>query len=421
MGGAMDLFTVFQKVGLALGLGLLVGLQRQRVESWLAGIRTFPLITVLGTVCALLGDRFGGWVLAAGALGLTALIVTAVVAKMQAGPIDPGVTTEVAALLMYGVGAYLVVGHASVAIAVGGGIAVLLHWKEPLHSFVARIGAADLTAIMQFVLITLVILPVLPDQTYGEEPFNVLNPHKIWLMVVLIVGLSLAGYVAYKLFGQGAGTLLGGLLGGLISSTATTVSAARRTAEMPNTAGLAAAVIMTASAVSSARVLVELAVVAPFTFWQVAPPMMALLAWKVVLSGAAYLAARGDKVEMAEQKNPAELKSALVFGALYAVVLLAVAAARLYLGSTGLYAVAALSGLTDLDAITLSTGQMVEEARLEAATGWRLVLLAALSNLAFKGGAVAVLGHRSLLRRVAVLFGLTAAAGALILVLWPGG
>jgi uncharacterized membrane protein (DUF4010 family) len=417
----MDLPTVFEKVGLALGLGLLVGLQRERAESWLAGIRTFPLITVFGTITALLGHAFGGsaWVVGLGALALAALVVAGNVAKMRAGLVDPGVTTEVAVLLMYGVGAYLVVGHAPVAIAIGGGTALLLHWKEPLHHFVARIGPADIKAVMQFVLITLVILPVLPDQAYG--PYGVLNPHRIWLMVVLIVGLSLGGYLAYKFYGQETGILLAGLLGGMISSTATTISAARRTIDVPGTVGLAAVVVMAASAISSARVIVELAVVAPGQFWLIASPMMVMLGWKSALAGLTYLRAAKEKVEMPEQANPAELKSALVFGGIYAVVLLAVAAARDHLGSAGLYAVALLSGLTDMDAITLSTGQLVEDQQLEVGIGWRVILLASLSNLLFKGSAVVLLGHRDLTKKIAIIFGTTAAVGILLLFFWPLG
>src|SRR5262245_8607141 len=148
----MDLFPVFQKLAVALGLGLLVGLQRERVQVPLAGIRTFALLTVFGAVSALLGEAFGGWVVGLGAAGLAALLVAGNVAQPEAKEGDPGLTTEVAALLMYGVGAYVVVGPLSVAVAVGGGVALLLHFKAPLHEFVARIGEADLKAIMQFVL-----------------------------------------------------------------------------------------------------------------------------------------------------------------------------------------------------------------------------------------------------------------------------
>jgi hypothetical protein len=180
----MDLSLVAEKLAIALGLGLLVGLQRERAQSPLAGIRTFALITVLGAVCTLLGLTFGGWIVALGMIAVAAMLVVGNLARGKAEEVEPGVTTEMAALLMYGVGAYVVVGHTAVAIAVGGAAALLLHWKAPLHEFVARIGETDVKAIMRFVLVELVIYPVLPDEAYG--PYRVLNPQQIWLMVVLI-------------------------------------------------------------------------------------------------------------------------------------------------------------------------------------------------------------------------------------------
>ncbi len=408
---------LFTQLGLALLLGLLVGLQRQRTEASVAGIRTFPLIALFGVLCAHLGLRFGEWVVAAGLIAVAAFFVIGNLARLKAGDIDPGQTTEVAGILLFGVGAFLVVGDKAVAVAVGGATAVLLQLKKPMHQFVAGMGEQDLKAIMQFVLLTLVILPVLPNRAYG--PYAVLNPFKLWLMVVLIVGISLVGYVLYKVFGARTGTLLGGLLGGMISSTATTVSYARRSRESPGTAGLAALVIVLASTVVFVRVLIEISAVAAGHFRQLAPPLAAMLVATAAIATGAYFLIRHGESEMPAQGNPAELKSALVFGALYGVVLLAVAAAKALFGTKGLYVVAVISGLTDMDAITLSTAQLVNDGRLDATTGWRTILLAALANLVFKTGIVAVLGDRGLLRRLAGLFGLVLLAGAAILWLWP--
>lgn len=414
----MDNGDVFRALGIALGLGMLVGLQRQRAESRMAGIRTFPLITLLGTVCALLSSSFGGWVVAAGFLTVAVLIAVSNQAKLrsQEEP-EPGQTTEAAALLMYGVGAYVAVGNQAAAIVVGGIVAVLLHYREPLHRFVEKMGEKDARALMQFVLIALVILPVLPNRDFG--PYGVFNPYDIWRMVVLIVGIGIGGYVAYKMFGQGAGTLLGGILGGLISSTATTVSYARRSKDTPDASTLAALVILIASTVAFARIIAEVAAVAPGILKRVAPPLGAMLLLMIVLSAIAYFRNRGDAGEMPEQENPAELKSALWFGALYALILYGVAAVKDHFGNSGLYVVAVLSGLTDVDAITLSTANMVEAEKLGADTGWRLILTAALSNLVFKAGTVAALGHRRLLGRIALLFGIALVGGILILFLWP--
>lgn len=413
----MDTPHAFYLLGVALGLGLLVGLQRERSASLLAGIRTFPIVTMLGAVCAMLGQTHGGWVVGAGFVALAAIILSSNLLKMKLPGIDPGMTTEVALLLMYGVGAYLVTGHAAVAIAIGGGVAILLHLKPEMHALASRIGEADFKAIMQFVLITLVILPVVPDKTYGW--YQVLNPHRIWLMVVLIVAMGLTGYVAYKFLGQRAGALLGGLLGGLISSTATTVSYARRSRGAPGSAGLAAFVIFVASTILFLRVLVILAVVSGPALAVTGPPLAAALGFQIVVCIVLWLIERHGQSEMPAHTNPTELRSALVFGAIFAVVLVAAAAGKAHFGDRGLYVVAALSGLTDVDAITLSTAQMINDGRLDPGVGWRLVLVASLANLLFKGAAVAILGTRALLARVLGLFILAFGAGVVILNFWP--
>ena len=318
---------------------------------------------------------------------------------------------------MYCIGAYLPVGHAAVAVALGGGVAVLLHLKPQMHSLAAKIGDQDFTAIMQFVVITLVILPVLPNRTFG--PYQIWNPHKIWLLVVLIVGISLAGYVVYKLFGERAGAVIGGILGGLISSTATTVSYARRAKQSPEMAGLAALVISIASTVVFARVLVIVGIVAPGILREVAPPLAAVLLVLAAFVVAMLLSNRHKRTGMPSQGNPTELESAIMFAVLFAVVLLAVAAAKENFGDRGLYVVGVLAGLTDVDAITLSTVQLVQDGKLGVDTAWRVIVAASMSNVVFKAATAAVLGNRQLLTKVGPFFGTALVTGALILVFWP--
>lgn len=408
---------LFQKLAISLGLGLLVGLQRQHEKSELAGIRTFPLITLFGSVCALLSGQFGGWVLAAGLVSLASLVAIANILKRKNPHFDPGLTTEAAALLMYTVGAYLMLGSGTIAIALGATTAVLLHLKGTLHRIVERIGEKDLKAIMQFVVLILIILPVLPDETYG--PYEVLNPHNIWLMVVLIVGISLLGYFAYKVFGGKAGTILGGVLGGLISSTATTVSYARRTKDRNTSTSLAALVIFIASIVSVVRIITEVAVVAPNAIPVVLPPLAALFVLMLIIGGITYLFSNKKHDEMPEQGNPAHFKTAFVFGAIYAIVILATAFAKDQLGSKGLFLVAIISGLTDVDAITLSTARLMNLDNLEVQNGWKVILVASLSNLVFKAALTGFLGNRKVFARVAILFAFVLAGGLLILWLWP--
>ncbi len=408
---------IFVQIGTATGLGLLVGLQRQRVDSPMAGVRTFPLITLFGTLSALLSREFGGWAIAGAFIALAAITVIGNVIVMKRGASDPGLTTEFAMLVMFSVGAFLVIGPAPVAVVIGGGVAVLLQFKARLHTLVQHFGDEDLTAIMRFALIALVILPLLPNQTFG--PWGVLNPFEIWLMVVLIVGISLGAYIVYKFFGTRAGTLAGGILGGLISSTATTVSYSRRTRNVPNSSGIAAVVIMIASTILLLRVLIEIWIVAPAMLETAASPILTLFGVFVILSGAAWARSRRQNVPMPSQKSPSELRPALIFGALYAIVIIAVAAVKEHFGEGALYAVAAVSGLTDVDAMTLSSAQLVDSGRLGMATGWRLILTATLSNLLFKAGIVAVLGRRRLLGIIALLYGIGMLAGLAILFLWP--
>jgi uncharacterized membrane protein (DUF4010 family) len=412
----METAHVFQQLGVALGLGLLVGLQRERSPSKMAGVRTFPLITILGVVSATLSQSFGGWIIAIGFLALTGVIVVGTISDVSQGRSDPGVTTEIAMLLMYGVGAYLVVGQLAVAIAIGGGVAVLLQFKGQLHGIAEKLGDNDLTAIMQFALVSLVILPVLPDRAFG--PYAVLNPRQIWWMVVLIVGISLGGYIAYKFMGVRAGVILGGILGGMISSTATTVSYSRRTSTAPEFTRLAAVVIMIASAVVFGRVLLEIAIVAPSFLRIASGPILILFGVVALLSIWLWFQGRDLDLEMPPQGNPSELKSALFFALLYALVLFAVAAANERFGGRGLYVVALLSGLTDVDAITLSTAQLVNTGRLDGADGWRLVVIALSSNLIFKVATIAVLGHRQLLKKIAPLYGVALGAAVILLIVW---
>ena len=410
--------NVFQHLGIAIGLGLLVGLQREWVTSPIAGIRTFPMIAVLGVLSTLLAQELGGWVLASAVIGLAAFVVAGNIAKLQRGETDPGMTTAVATLVMFLVGAVIALGQTGLGVTAGGTVAVLLHWKRPLHEFVARVGESDLRAVIRLVLIALVILPVLPNQTYG--PYQVLNPFRIWLMVVLIVGISLAAYVAYRIVGAKAGAVLGGTLGGLISSTATTVSFGRESRRNPQLSGMAAVVIMIASTVVFVRVIFEVWVVAPEFIGQIGPPLIGLAVLIALVAGGMYLVSRGQESEaMPPDTAPSDLRAAVVFGLLYAVILLAVAAATEHFGQAGLYVVAALSGLADMDALTLSTAELVRADRMTTETGWRLIVVAGMGNMVFKGAAVALIGDRRLFRKVAIGFALTLAASGLVLAFWP--
>lgn len=417
---------IFEQLGISLVLGLLVGLQRQHRQSLIAGLRTFPLITVLGTLAALFDQQLatGGWMTPAGFLGLTAVVAVSMIYEMRRENTDPGITTEAAILVMYLVGAYVVLGDRIVALAIGAGVAVLLQFKGELHGIAARLGDEDLRAIMTFALISCIVLPVLPNRTYDlVPPLDVLNPFEIWMMVVLMVGISLGGYLAYKFLGTRRGVLLGGLLGGAISSTATTLTYARRSQEGQEISRLATVVIVIASTVVYGRVILEICVVAPGHWQSLVPPIACMMAASALAAAVVWLRLPRSSEEMPAQHNPTELRSALVFAGLYAGVLLALAAAKTYLGGQGLYAVAVLSGLTDMDAITLSTSRLVgiapEQGGIATTQAWRLIVLATIANLAFKWAMCLVIGQRSLAWSVGALFAVPIAVGGLLFWLWP--
>ena len=409
----MDTTKVFLDLALSLGVGLLVGLQRERVGSSIAGIRTFPLIALAGTVAATLPAPVNTWAVVAGLLAVVGLGMMGNWSRAR-GQARPGVTTEAAMILMFFVGALVVFGPRSAAVAVGAAAAVLLHAKRVLHRFTRRLDEADLRAIMQFAVISLIILPVAPNRAYG--PFGALNPQKIWLLVVFIVAISLAAYVAYRLLGHRKGTILAGVLGGLISSTATTVSFARRTRDAPASAPLATLAIIIASTILCFRLLIVLWVAASAQWQAFAVPIGILMTVGLVCALIARTRTGGGAAPLPAQKNPTQLGSARIFALLFAAVLLASAAGRHFFGDRGIYAVAFVSGLPDLDAIALSTGKLVSDGALSPTIGVRAILIALIANTLFKTVMAGALGGRKLFLSLAPFMALHLAIG--IAMLW---
>jgi uncharacterized membrane protein (DUF4010 family) len=404
-------------LSLALGLGLLVGLQRERAGSDFGGIRTFPLLTLFGSLCGLFAARWGGLTIAAGLVATAIVALLANLSKLKKQQDTRGQTTEVAALVMYAVGVLLTTEQQPLAIVIGGVTAVLLHLKRPMEAFAGRLSETDVSAIMRFAIVSLIVLPVLPDREFG--PFQVLNPREIWLMVVLIVGMGLAGYVSFRLFGGRAGVVLGGILGGLVSSTATTVAYARRVRQKASAPALAALIILIASAVAAARVMVEVTVAAGAAAPRILPPLGAILGLMVVVALASLFVTKTSDGEQPDQSNPAQLKGALVFGAIYAAVLFVTAAAKDLLGAEALYAVAVISGFVDVDAITLSTSRLAAAQKIDVDTAWRLIVVATLSNVAFKTGLAFALGSAALFARLLLPVGIILAGGLALVIAWP--
>jgi uncharacterized membrane protein (DUF4010 family) len=389
----------------SLAIGLLIGLERERNPSAKAGLRTFALVAVLGTLLALLSDKIGSpWLVIAGLLAIAGTIIAAYLNDTPMEINDPGTTTVVALLLSYCLGVMIWFGLSTLAVMLAIGITTLLYFKPELRGISQKLTRRDLVAVLQFSVLTFIVLPILPDQNYG--PYEAFNPHQAWLMVVLISGISLAGYAALHVVGTRYGAPLLGMFGGLTSSTATTLIYARHGKNNQTALNLAASVIVIASMVLPLRLLAVSAVVAYGTLSGLIPVLAMGLLFGLIV--ALYNWRKMDKATelyIPETTNPAELHTAVGFGMLYVAVLLISAWMVDIAGSQGLYAVAVASGLTDVDAIVLSSLRLFNLGQLSEHQTVIAIALAFLSNLAFKFGLVVFIGGWALARQVAIGFG----------------
>jgi uncharacterized membrane protein (DUF4010 family) len=399
---------------IALFLGALIGIEREkrteeelesgsRKQRGIAGLRTFVLFAEAGAVAAWLSRELGTpWVFVGAGAMVTAVVLAGYAATSRAEG-QLGLTTEVAALVTYLLGGTVLFGHAEVAVALAIATSAVLAFKQPLHGLIERIGRDDLYAGLKLLIATFIVLPVLPNRAI--DPWGALNPWKMWWLVILISALSLVGYVATRALGAGRGIPLTGLAGGLVSSTAVTLSLARRSAESGGNARLdheLAAGILLSWATMFARIGVLVAAVNAPLLGGIAWPLGAMVAvagaaaaWHHVSSRAHGLSS--DAVALA---NPFSLTSAIRFALLFAAVLLAVAGVERYFPDRGLYAVAALAGLTDVDAITLSVAKPSEGQT--AGTAIAAIAIAAASNTLVKCAMAAGIGSRGLRRHVAL-------------------
>lgn len=387
----------------SLAIGLLIGLERERRPSSKAGLRTFALVALMGTLAAMLSSKIGSpWLLITGFCVVGVMIIAAYFTSPTEEN-DPGTTTVAALLLCYALGALIWYGQTTLAVMLAIITTTLLYFKPELSGITKRLTRRDLVSILQFLVLTFVILPILPNQNYG--PYDTLNPHQIWMMVVLISGLSLAGYVALHWTSQRYGAPLLGLLGGLVSSTATTLVYARHGKISEVMARVSAVVILLSSQVVLMRLTVLSAVVSPNLLAKLLPVMGLglLFGLAVTLFDWRKLHTSSD-LPMPKTSNPTEILTALSFGLLYAVVLFFSAWISDIAGSGGLYVVALISGLTDVDAITLSSLRLFDLNKLSDDQAVIAISLAFLSNMIFKFGLVVFIGGTTLAKHVATGF-----------------
>ena len=420
----MTELEILRRLAVALAVGFVIGLERGWHErdapegSRVAGIRTFALTGLAGGLVAIIGVIFSPVLAAVITLALAGLLYAIRSADMRRE--DIGATTEVAAVVTFGLA--ILAGLDRPISAIGGAVvsSFLLGLKPLLHGWLRDMTQRELLAALQLLLLTAVVLPLLPDRGYG--PYAALNPYRVWWMVVLVAGVSFAGYLAMKLLGPRLGVLLTGLAGGLASSTATTFQLARRGGALdPSIHVAVAASILAACTVMFVRVIVLAAIIHKPLLQDMAIPFGAAILIGTVSSVWCWLLGRGAAHPMPAvlPRNPVDLRAAIAFAAVLAVVIVLAEAGRLMFGAHGLYVVAAVAGLADVDAITLS---VASQARTEVTVDVAVVAIAIASGVdtMVKAGLAAAFGSRAIARPVVTGLLAMVAGGALALAVQRG-
>lgn len=395
----------FKLLGIALAIGLLIGLERgwrtrNRDEGMrVAGLRTYGLIGLLGGLWGILSKEIDPILLGFSFLGLTLVLLVAYSKSLDKFE-DFSITSMIASLITFALGALAVFGHITVACSAAVIITSLLGFKPLLHGWMKKLEQQELDATLQLLLISVVILPILPDQGYG--PWAAFNPYHIWWMVVLIAGISYLGYFAIRIVGDRHGPVLTGALGGLVSSTAVTLDLSRLSKHYPDNDRVLAAGILTACATMFARTLLLVSIMNPVLFRALLPALLLMCLSTYLVAFLLWKNAREFRTsEELSLENPFQLGMALKFGAFLTVILLLSNLLKMYFGNMGTYFLAAASGLADVDPITLTMSRMSQDG-LNLNVAGKAILIAVSVNSLVKS-----------------IFSMT--IGGLILGRWVGG
>jgi uncharacterized membrane protein (DUF4010 family) len=392
-------FALARDFGTALLLGALIGIEREkrnvRAGHGNAGLRSFVMLSQVGACAGYLGIAHSlGWVLPAALLGTAMVVVAGYFASTRVHPEAIGLTTELAAIVTVLLGAMATTGHREVAIGLGVLTAALLAYKQPLHDLVGRLGWDDVLVGLRLLLATFIVLPLLPNEPI--DPWGAINPYKLWLLVLLISALSLVGYIATRWLGPGRGVAVTAATGGLVSSTAVTLTFVKQSREPGAVPAQLSGGVLLAWAIMFARVLVTATIVDPPLFVRMWPAFVGMaLAAGAVAFLCLWRHRREGKTTAAAvpMKNPFSLLAAGKIAGLFAIVQLLLKLGQDHLPQSGIYAVAAIAGLTDVDAITVA---MAERARAQPADLGLAVIAIAIasgSNTLVKAGMAAGMGR----------------------------
>ena len=407
----------FKLLGIALAIGLLIGLERgwqarDRDEGMrVAGLRTYGMISLLGGLTGMLAQQTELFLMGFVFLGLTLVLLLAYSKSLDKFN-DFSITSLIASLTAFTLGALTVFGHSILASASAVVITSLLGFKPLLHGWLKKLEQHELQATLKLLLISVVMLPILPDQGYG--PWAAFNPYHIWLMVVLIAGISYLGYFAVRIAGNQHGPVLTGALGGLVSSTAVTLNLSKLAKQSPNMENVLAAGILTACATMFARTLLLTSVMNPALFRALFPGLLVMALFTYLVAFLLWKNAREfGTIEELTLENPFQLGMAIKFGAFLVLILLLSNTLRVYFGDMGTYFLAATSGLADVDPMTLSMSQM-SKSGLSVGVAAKAILIAVSVNSGVKSIFSWVIGGRVLALRVGGTLAAAVVAGLLI-------
>lgn len=424
---------LFQPFIIAILLGALMGFERAfatRIDDSevdiLGGVRTFSLISLFGCIAAFLDKNYQSGILIVSFIGVLALAGISYFISFSKHN-ERGITTEISLFICFAIGAMVQLNHYITATFIAIFVTFILYLKESMHKLIKRVESEDIRAVLKFAIITFVILPIFdPGYAYylrdlgklawlGEVPelmsVEVINPHTVWLMVVLISGIGFTGYVAIKILGSRKGIGLTGFLGGLVSSTATTMTFSKRSGDeealsLPFSLG-----ILLACTTMFPRVLIEVLIINASLLPSLSVTMGFMAAGGLAVCFFIWKRTKGEKSDEVPLKNPFSIMPAIKFGLLYAVIVFVARVMEVIAGDRGVYIVSILSGLTDVDAITLTMSQISRQDSSKLNQATVAITLAAFANTILKAGMAYVLGSRRLKKIILVGFTVILLAG----------
>lgn len=406
-------------LSIALAIGLLIGVERgwklreAKDGQRIAGLRTFGLIGLLGGTAGLLFEYMGELVFSFVFLGFTIAVTASYILQRRVSG-DSSITSLVAMLLTFILGSLVLLDHINLAASSAVVTVLLLRFKEILHSWLRKLGRQELHAALQLLLISVVMLPVLPNQGYG--PWQVFNPYEAWWMVVLIATISFVGYFTMKISGMGKGIIITALTAGLVSSTALTLHFSRLAQKQPMMQNMLASGILIACATMFPRILLVASIINPALFILLLSPMLTMTLLTLVFAALNWHKNSANNInqDLSHLSNPLELKSALFFAILLVLVLLLGHATKHYFGETGIYMLSLFSGIADVDPINLTLANMSRADLLPdvAVTG---IVIAASTNTAVKGLLSVAVTGKKMLHQVVLPLTITAMTGLTII------